>query len=196
VDLKFQSSFIPKQPIVPPSGQRGTRANLFSLLATVVFIVVVGLVGAEIIAEYVLNRSLAVMDARIVEEQNSFELSTIEDLRREDGRLRAVKDLLGGHLVFSQFLELLSQSTYERVNYTELTYNRTSSGVIEISLIGVAEDFNALALQANLLRNVPGVNNPLFSDFKIDEGGVGFTTSFTLSSEVILYKNYIASGGL
>lgn len=191
MDLKFQSSFIPRQPIISQGGPRLAHVNLISVIAIIIFIITIGLIGAVLIAKTILNRNLVSLDAQIVEAKNSFELSTIGDLKRESIRIRVAEELLANHIAFSKFLELLNQSTFEKVSYENLTYTKNEDGSIEISLSGLVSDFNTLVLQAGLFKSTPGIINPVFSSFSIDEESIGFDLSFNLAPDIILYKNYV-----
>ncbi len=192
MDARFQPSFIPKAPLAQFSqGRTGTISVLY-VVASIVFIVVLGLVGAIFITKRTLEREITALDQDLVNAKASFELSTIEELKKVSARTSIANTLLDKHLAVSKFFERLNETTYTNVAFSSFEAESATDGSVEVTLVGRAGGFNSLILQQNLFDNLAFLQDPLFSNFSLDEeGNVSFTFNAVVDSGTVSYKRYI-----
>ncbi len=193
MDAKFQPSFIPKQPIAPVPVAVGGRISLLSVIASVIFIITLGLVGAVLITERSLDRDITALNGTLVAARGSFELSTIAELKKVSGQTSLANNLLNRHIAMSKFLEALGRATYENVSFSSLALhaNDPSSPVV-ISLAGIAASYNSLILQSAYFEDLQFLQSPQFSNFTLQKNGsVGFSFSAIVDPKLVDYKRYI-----
>lgn len=192
MDAKFQPSFIPKQPMASVSRGVSGHVSLLYVIASIIFIVTLGLMGAAFIAERTIRSDIANLNAQIIAAQASFELSTIEDLRRVSAMTTIAHGLLEKHIALSKFLESLGDVTYSNVSFSGLTLDTANGTDVTASLQGMAGSYNALILQSDLFENLSFLKTPAFSDFGLDKSGsVSFSFTATIDPPLIDYKRYI-----
>ena len=193
MEPKFQSSFIPKRPIVgsapgPVSVIRTT--NLFSVLATVIFILAIGASGGLYIYKNVLSGQIGEADKNLASARAAFQPEKIQELADINGKLLASNALLGRHMVVSRLLSLFQTLTVKRMRFTSLTYTAGKDTPPTVSIIGEAATYNALAQQEAIFRENEFIKDPQFSNFELSESGnvsVKFFASIDLA--LVLYKN-------
>ena len=199
MDPKFQSSFIPKGPIVSSStisgGSRTPSHGLFGFIASVVFFIVVllaaGLFGYE---KYLLS-SIAQRGDDLNKAREALNPGTIRDLLKLNSRIVSTQDILSKHTVLSPLFDFLESSTYKSVRYT--VFNFSNDKDLTITLSGQARGYAAVALQADTLSRSKYILNPVFSDLTLDDkGNVLFSFKASLSPDIISYKRQIDSGEL
>jgi len=192
MDFKFQSSFIPKQPLNVGSGPSPGHISIFYLASLIAFIVTLGLAGAAFIGERFFESQVQKLNQDLIQAKGSFELSTIDALKAINSRIDVAKQITGKHLSFSKFFDYLNTVTYKNISFNNFTYELEDSGSLSLIIKGVSASFNSLLLQEELFMGNDKIKNPVFSDFKLeDDGKVDFSLSATVDKSFVLYKNYL-----
>jgi hypothetical protein len=203
MDQNFQTSFIPKKPIVE---ERVTSARPVGvLLLGSIFILFVVLLGTGGIYFYKtsLNNNLTSMKSSLLLEKNSFEPSEITQLQVLDKRLQASTDILNNHIAISPVFAELENITMHSVRFTKFGYGATDSGTgtttttatntnsntIDIKMSGTATDYRSVALQSDLFNQDKNFSNPVFSNLTLDNNGnVLFDLEFSVPLSFVNYK--------
>ena len=192
MDAKFQPSFIPKQPVAVISRRDTGHISLLYVIASILFIITLGLVGGVFIAERSLNQDIVNLNQALIEAKSSFEISTIEELKKVSARTSIANSLLDSHIALSPFFEALQLATYESVSFSALSLDSSGAGAVAANLTGKAESYNSIILQSDFFKGLSIFKSPVFSGFSLDENGsVSFIFSATLDPNLVSYKNFL-----
>lgn len=194
MDPKFQTSFIPKRPVMSSSKialPAVKNINIFSTIATLLFILTllasVGLFGYKL---YIV-RQIVQADKDLNEARAAFEPEKIKELLNASTRIDTIENLLNNHFVVSELLVLLEQITVKNASFSTLTY-RNIQNIISINLDGEARTYNALAQQSDIFNKSGFFQQQVFSDFSLtDTGTVRFRYSAVVLPELVSYKKVI-----
>lgn len=194
MDTKFQTSFIPKRPIV--AGNTSVRPkhplNLLSIIATFIFILTIVALGGEFAYKRYMNEKLAAMDTQLNDAQASIKDDLTNKFIRLDARLRSAQALLQGHIATSLLFATLQNQTVRNIQFSDMTYQTDQTGTVTVSMKGLASSYNSIALQAGLFNQNKYIKNAVFSDMTLDEKGqVMFSFRATIGSELIAQRNTI-----
>lgn len=193
MDAKFQSSFIPKQPITDNGRVSSEHISILYLISLIIFIITLGAGVASYFGKIYFEKNLQELNNNLVQAQNSFELSTISDLQRASAKIETAKYLLDKHFSFSRFFDFLSKVTYVNVTLSNFSYT-LANGVPTVSMHGQASSFNSIILQADLFQKTKQFTNTVVSGFALDaDGNVSFNMTASVDPSLVLYKNYVSS---
>jgi hypothetical protein len=196
MDPKFSTSFIPKKPIVTSSESTISvvrETNIFSLVATTLFIVTLLASGGSFAYKKILVNQIESADKQINEARAAFEADKIKDLIDANSRLAATKNLLDNHIVSSKLLALFEVLTVKKARLLQLSYiNRNNSQ--ELQLKGETQTYNALADQSNIFGESEFISNPQFSNINPGENGyINFSFTAKVNPKLLSYKRSIES---
>ena len=197
MEPKFQTSFIPKKPINSPAGsgiELVHTTSIFSIIATVIFIVTILTSGALFFYQSLLKQQIVTAKKGIDDATKVLEPDRIKMLIDADNTIISSKSLLENHVVVSKVLSLLSELTVKKMRFTELNYtNKDGNPTLAIS--GVVQTYNALAEQQDAFLSNENIVNPMFSNFNLgDNGYILVNFSADIKPELVSYKNMIESG--
>lgn len=199
MEPKFQTSFIPKRPIV---AQEGTgikvirSTNIFSVIATVMFLVTIIISGGLFVYKTVLSGQIEQAKKEVEMARGAIEPEKIKELIDANSRIVSSKNLLDTHVASSKILLLLQDLTIKRMRFTELTY-RNLEDEIDLNIKGEVQTYNALAQQETIFSQSEFFKNPKFSSLSLSENGavlVEFTAK--LDPSVVSYKKALESAPL
>jgi len=202
MDTKFQSSFIPKQPVNEPVRVH-VGSNIFFLLSFLVFIVGCVGSGGVYLWNQQMDKKITDINASLIKFRNSFDQNTIKEFVLLNNRINSADTLLKQHVAPSVLFKVIGDVTLRKVRFTSFKYNNAGGDKISINMAGMAESYEAVALQASAftnpkLRNV--FRNSIFSDPNLnDDGGATFTFSTGIDPTLLNYyklqsdPNYRAS---
>ena len=203
MEQNFQTSFIPKKPIVE---ERVTSARPVGvLLLGSIFILFVVLLGTGGIYFYKtsLNNNLTSMQTSLNNYKNNFEPSEITKLQLLDKRLQASTEILNNHIAISPIFAELENITMNTVRFTKFSFGSTdsssgatnttttttNSNTIDIKMSGIATDYRSVALQSDLFNQDKNFINPVFSNLTLDNNGnVVFDLEFSVPLSFVNYK--------
>ena len=194
MEPKFQTSFIPKKPIISsPARTSPAISNLFSVLAGIIFVITLITFGFLLVYKNVLKNQIAKADQDINSARAAFQLEKIQELIDANARIIAVKGLLEKHVVVSPFLLLLQTLTIQTVRLNDLTYsNKNNSPSVFINL--QSKTYNSLANQSDAFSKNQYFKTNNFSDFNLGPNGSIQVKFFAnLDSKLTSYKNAIGS---
>ncbi len=193
METKFQSSFIPRGPMVQSSSsiQRGKPKNksFFGFIAFLIFILaILGSVGVYGYEKFLTSR-IGKMGEELEAARQSLEADAINEVMRLNSRIESTQVILDKHTIISPVFDFLEVNTVKNVRFTSFKYEAKGSG-ITLALQGEARGYSALALQAEALSKNKFVRNPVFTNLRLDEkGNVTFTFNATLDPSIVSLKN-------
>lgn len=198
MEPKFQSSFIPKGPAattgMTPRARGVNGRGLYSYISITIFLISFILTLFVFGYKLYVKGSINSMGEEIT--QNDLVPSSAREFVRLNDRIRSTEILLKNHNIVSPLFEFLESSTVRTVRFSELTYV-TNDANIEIILVGQAQSYASVALQADIFSKSPYFKNVVFSDLRLDErGNVIFTFRSTLDNSLISYERQVENLGV
>lgn len=192
----FQTSFIPKKPIVTDANSGSSsgvvrETNVLSLVATIVFVVTLLVSGGIFGYKIILHKQIAQADADINTARSAFQVDKIKELIDANDRIMSSKVLLERHVTLSKLLYLFQDLTVKRLRLLKLTYSN-KAGVPTVSVQAEALSYNALADQSNIFAQSDYLKNNQFFNFILGENGnvkVDFVSA--VDTSLISYKKAI-----
>jgi len=197
MDSKFQTSFIPKRPIVTSSEapiKVKHPLNLISLICTFIFIVSVLAAGGVFAYEKYLTDKIATMNTELVAAKNSIQSDLINQFIRLDTRITTAQGLLKGHIAASLLFDALQNQTVRNVQFTDLSYASGQGGSYTVSMRGIASSYNAITYQSGLFENDKYILSPTFSDMDLDaKGNVSFSLKAGIDPHFLAASNKLGN---
>lgn len=196
MDPQAPASFIPKKPLTTENRERGGLGGLLFLLAVLIFLASLVAGGATFLYGQYLKTAIASKDESLTRAEAAYDAGVIQDLTRLDARIDEVKSLFSKHVAPTAFFAFLSGATLESVQFTSFTYELASDGSANIALEGRGKNFSAVALQSDQFGASRTLKNVIFSDIKVEAGGVvSFSVQATVDPTLLLYRKNITAEG-
>ncbi|MEX2028919.1 MAG: hypothetical protein WD963_00340 [Candidatus Paceibacterota bacterium] len=197
MDQNFQTSFIPKKPIINKRATQSQPIGFLVVVAMLILFTVLLATGALFFYKGVLAKNIIKMENNLTLARNRFEPSKITELQTLDKRLRASSEILSQHIAVTPVFQALADLTMKTVRYTDFTYrlteedNTTPSRVI-INLSGQAIGYRSIALQSDLFAQNKNLINPVFSNLTLDNSGnVLFDLEFSVDPSFVNYQRML-----
>jgi hypothetical protein len=194
MDLKFQTSFIPKRPIVPAGMATKTREpmNFFSLLAGLIFLIAALSSGGVFLYQKTLAASNEQKKEQIKSEIAAFEPELTEKLSILKARIDGASELLRTHTALSAFFALLQNNTVSTIQFEDFIFNGDKADDLKISMKGRARSFNDIVFQSDTILANSNIENALFSNFNLDQSGnVEFLLTARIDPSLVSYPEVI-----
>lgn len=195
MENSFQTSFIPKKPVVVEQHtSSGTSTSLFTVLSVLILVLVGAAAGGLYLwKNYLITQKHQLSDS-LGKVGETFEQETISKLELYDKRVSAARQVLTGHIVLSPMFELLGKLTLPSIQYTKFQHTTTDKG-FTVSMSGVARDYRSIALQADVFNSNEGrsFRNVVFSNLtKNKDNTVGFDVGFIVDQGLLSYQKNVA----
>ncbi len=196
MEQNFQTSFIPKKPIVE-SRSTPSKPISFSLVISIfaLFAMILSSGGLYFYKD-ILNKNIVQMKKDLDIAKNRFEPSKINQLQDLDKRLNASKNILSNHIAISPVFKALQDVTMKTVRYTKFSYSFGSDKDMKVTvkMSGVALGYKSIALQSDLFTEDKYLIDPVFSNLTLDDkGNVLFDLSFGVSPDFIDYNKVLST---
>jgi len=204
MDTKFQTSFIPKKPIVQEE-KIHSKVSLFLLISLIVFLVALGLAGYVYLEKNLLIKNIASEQSTIETNKNGLTADsvTVESIVALNSRIEVAKSLLANHVDVSPVFSFLNQRTLTNVRFRNFSFSnagKDSSGQtkVVVQMSGQARDFATVASQADEFGKPEYTNivkEPKVSDFSLaQDGSVTFSFSAVILPDFVSYTKNISAG--
>ena len=198
MEQNFQTSFIPKKPIVEDVVVHSRPTSLFTVLALFAFFAVLIAFGGVYFYRGVLTKQVNTMNDQLKLAKNSFEPEKIDALQQLDKRLNAASEVLSKHVAISPIFETLQKYTLKSIRYSkfEYTFASDSGTALDVKITGQALGYKSIALQADLFnKHDKEIIDPVFSNLSLDlKGNVIFQLEFSVDPSFINYKDLVKNG--
>jgi len=203
MESKIHTSFIPdKMPNVPKNSTAtintsgGSGANLFMVLAIIVFAVTLALSAGVFLYDRYITASATTKSEQLQRERQLLEPATIRELMRLDERLKIANQVLSGHVAPSILFGLLEELTLKSVYFENMDYSIGKEGDAIVKMKGHARSVNGVALQADFFGKNRAFINPIFSDLNLVPGGVDFQVTTSVDIESLRYLSVAGTYGV
>jgi len=198
MDTKFQTSFIPKRPVVAGGNMAAALSqptNIISVICKIIFVLALLGAGGVFAYEYYLNNRIQAMGNELEIARASFDNKLFDQFMRLDAKLNSAEQLLGRHVAPSLLFEALQNMTVKNIQFREFDYKLPDlNGLVFVSMRGTATSFNAIALQSEVFAQNKFIKNASFSDITLDDkGSVVFNVQIQVDHELVAYKNHDSS---
>lgn len=191
METKFQTSFIPKQPLTEAPKHHASAASLVFLVSFILFMASLAAAGAVFIYSQVINKNIADGNKQLNQNKNAFDPNTIKEITRLNDRINATYTLLKNHKGMSTLFQVLSNTTLKSVQFTNFAYSSTGEK-ITLAMNGKAFSYETVALQSMAFTD-PALKNvfksPIFGDPSLDSAG-NVSFSFSASIDPLLVSYY------
>jgi hypothetical protein len=192
MDNSFQTSFIPKAPVVGTTSipTRSTK-SLFSVITFIFLILVIlSAVGLFFYKNYLLSK-IETLSASLVRAEGYFDQETISELDLYSKRSAVAKTVLNNHIIISPLFSLLAEITIPSIQYTSFDH-KNSGDVFSVNISGIARDYRSVAIQAEVFNGAKGryLKNVVFSNLNRDKNGyITFNLTFDVDKALFSYQD-------
>jgi len=194
MEVKMQTSFIPKKPIIE-SRSADSGISLFLLLSIILFIVAVALAGGVWLWRNALIAQIEKDKIDLVAAKDSYEEGTINPLIRLNDRIEESKNLLAQHLAVSPVFIMLEKNVLKNVRLKSMKFSYAGSDKIKVDLSGTAASYDALSKQSDAfgsenLRKF--ISTPIISEFSpTPDGTIFFNFTAVINPSLVSYENTV-----
>lgn len=190
MDPRFQTSFIPKKPIVAQSRVRTpANINLFALIATVIFVSTLAVGGAAFFYERVLTKQIESDQKSLELARGAFDPELIAQIVRFDTRIETARKLLDSHISVNPLFQFVADVTIPSVRFSDLDFEYLGPEDVTVSMTGQARNYTAVALQSDVLNDQKNFTEVTIGDMNLDgAGNIGFSVSGKLNPDLLLYS--------
>jgi hypothetical protein len=191
MEPNFQTSFIPKKPIVDERASVARPVGILLVASIFILFTVLIATGGLYFYKGVVAKNLADQQANLTLAQNRFEPSKITELQILDKRLRASTEILSKHISITPIFTVLQDLTMKSVRYTKFSYDVGTSqdATVDIKMSGQAIGYRSIALQSDLFAQNKNIIDPIFSNLTLDNSGnVIFDLEFSVDPGFVNYK--------
>lgn len=190
METKFQTSFIPKQPVTAEAPRHSSMSSLFFLFSFIIFMASLAAAGGVFIYDQVVRKNIDKGKSQLTINRNAFDPNTISQITRLNDRINAADFLLKRHKSVSTLFLVLGNATLKNVRFNDFNY-LGADDKISLTMRGQATSYETVALQAKEFTN-PSLKNvfrsPIFSDLTLDtQGNVSFSFSTNIDPFLVDY---------
>lgn len=191
MEQNFQTSFIPKKPIVKETVVSARPVSIFLIIALFVLFFVLLVSGGLYFYKGIVTKQIGDMQKNLELAKNRFEPAKISELQVLDKRLRASSDVLSKHVAVSPIFDALEKLTMKTVRFTKFDYSLDGDKV-KVKMSGVAIGYRSIALQSDLFAKNKNIIDPIFSNLTLDNSGnVVFDLDFSVDPSFVNYKQML-----
>ena len=192
MEKDFQTSFIPKKPMIEERAVSSRPIGLFTVLSIFIFFIIFIASGGLYFYNEILRKNIVNKESNLQSAKNRFEPSKIIQLQILDKRLKAATEILSNHVAISPIFKSLQAITMKTVRFTKFSYsmgNEKNQNMINVKMSGLAVGYRSVALQADLFSKNKFFIDPVFSNLSLDNSGnVIFDLEFSVDPVFVDYE--------
>jgi hypothetical protein len=196
MEQNFQTSFIPKKPMVEDRTTQSRPVSLLTVISLAIFFTLIIASGALFFYKGILAKNIVTMENDLNLAQNRFEPSKIVQLQELDKRLSSSNEILSKHVALSPIFKALQEITMKNIAYTKFSYSvgDEANAKIMVKMNGIAVGYRSIALQSDLFAQNKYFIDPIFSNLMLDDkGNVVFDLEFSVDPNFVDYKKVLQS---
>lgn len=197
MENQFTTTFIPKKPMVQETSTAPVSrpVGFLSSISLVIFIITLALGAGVFLWEKYETTQVEELAVSVQRVEKKFEPQLITQLQSLDKQLRNANILLKNHTVTSPLLDLLESSTLKQVQFNKFDVSTDEVKGVVVRMSGVAQDYDTIAQQSDVLGASSFLKNVIFSNFFLTpQGKVNFDLSFGISPEFLSFQTAPLSG--
>lgn len=193
MENQFTTTFIPKKPMVTETNSGSAPVSrpvgFLSSISLILFFITLALGGGVYFWERYEKGQVDLLAQSVQTEQKNFEPQLITQLQLLDKQLKNANTLLKNHTVASPLFDLLESSTLRQVQFNKFEYATDDTKGVTIKMSGVADGYQSIAQQADVLGSSTYLKNVIFSNFFLtQQGRVSFDLSFGVSPQFLNFQ--------
>jgi hypothetical protein len=175
------TSFVPKQPTQQAPRKYSSGNNIFLYVACAILAAsIIAALGVFFYAQY-LNSIESAKASELLTAQNNVNQNSVADFVRLHNRFIAADQILSQHVALSQFFALLGSITVQDVTFNSLGIEVAADRSAQITMLGQAANFNALASESTVFAQQKQITSAIFSGIQLNKDG---TVSFDLAANL------------
>ncbi|KKU49726.1 MAG: hypothetical protein UX71_C0007G0011 [Parcubacteria group bacterium GW2011_GWA1_47_10] len=194
MDQNFQTSFIPKKPIIKERAVSSRPVGPLVIISLFILFTVLVATGGLYFYKKLTAKNIESMKENLKLAQNRFEPSKITELQTLDKRLRAGNEILSAHVAVTPIFAELGKITMKTVRFLAFSYTRGEerNAPVKVEMKGQAVGYRSVALQSDLFTKNKNFIDPIFSNLTLDPAGnVLFDLDFSIDPTFLDYKQTI-----
>ncbi len=191
MEQNFQTSFIPKKPMVRESATTPRSVNFFTIISLFILFTILLVTGGLYFYKGIMAKDVVAKKSNLTLAKNRFEPSKIQELQVLDRRLNAANEILSKHIAVTPIFQALQEMTMKSVRFTKFSYSfgESDQSRINVKMSGVTLGYSFLALQSDLFAENKNFIDPVFSNLFLNENGnVAFELDFSVNPSFVDYK--------
>ena len=189
MEQNFQTSFIPKKPMIEERVVKTRSIGLLNVLSVFILFTILLVTVGLYFYKGIVTKSITQMENTLNLAKNRFEPAKIAELQVLDRRLRASSEILSKHIAVTPIFKALQAITMKTVRYTKFSYDFGQDKKIFIQMNGMAIGYRSVALQSDLFTKNKNLIDPVFSNPTLDDkGNVLFDLEFSVDPSFVDYK--------
>lgn len=199
MEPNFQTSFIPKKPMVNDRTIASHPVGLFTILSIFILLTMLVVSGGLYFYKTILTKNISQMENDLNLAKSRFEPAKITQLKVLDQRLRASNEILASHIAISPIFTVLQDVTMKSVRFNKFSYtlNTDKEPRVVVKMSGQALGYRSVALQSDLFTQNSYFRDPVFSNLSLDDkGNVLFDLSFSVDPVFIDYRQTLKTQGV
>lgn len=196
MEQNFQTSFIPKKPMLEERVVKSRPTGLLVIISIFILFTVLIASGGLYFYKGILTKNIVKMENDLNLAKNRFEPAKINQLQVLDKRLQASNTILSKHIAISPIFKTLQELTMKTVRYTKFSYGLSAdkNPKIVVKMSGQAVGYRSIALQSDLFKKNKYLIDPVFSNLSLnDKGSVLFDLEFSVDPNFVDYKQMLLS---
>jgi len=198
METKFQTSFIPKAPVVDSSaGRRSSGAGVLFLVSFIIFMASACSAAGVFFYNQILDQKIKKGNEELIDNKNIFDPGLVQEYSRLNDRIKASYEILKKHVSVSNLFNIISAVTLKNVRFSNFTYSNASSDKVTLNMNGQTKSYELVALQARALTDPTmkyrnAFKSPIIGDLNVDTlGNVSFNLSSSIDPSVISYYRLV-----
>lgn len=193
MENQFTTTFIPKKPMVTETSSGSAPVSrpvgFLSSISLILFFITLATGGGIYLWEQYETKQVAVLAQSVQAAQKEFEPQLITKLQLLDKQLKNANILIKNHTVTSPLFDLLESSTLRQVQFNKIDYTTDDAKGVTVKMSGVADGYQSIAQQADVLGASTYLKNVIFSNFFLtQQGKVSFDLTFGVSPQFLNYQ--------
>lgn len=185
MESPIRTSFIPR--VDTGVSRTSPIRSIVGTLTVLLFVVSLVAAGGSLVYQWLLTKTVDSKRAELNDTYDSFQPSTIRELKRWDARLASVGGLLDNHVAPSGVFDALEAATLTSIGLKGFTYSRDGEN-ISITFSGEARSFSSVALQSQAYAETGLFTRLIISNLGISKGVVNFDVEADIEQAKVAYQ--------
>ncbi len=184
-------SFIPKKNSTSNRPVKKSL-NLVFLATLIVFLLMLFSATGVFLYKGFLKGKIEDSKIMLEREKDNFDIGSIKQLIRLDDRLLVSETLLKKHIDLTGLFQTLQENTLKTVQFKNFKFKVGDDGGMDVLMDGITNDYETVALQADIFGADPFFKNTIFSNLDVNKDGkVVFSFSAVINKDLVSYKKRI-----
>jgi hypothetical protein len=194
MDVKPQTSFIPKKPLTPiasVSHSSSVSFSFFGLIAILIFAISILSAGGVMAWKYILEKKQVGYIADLEAAKEAFDPALIQELKSVSMKLTTAKELLNSHAAVSEFFSVLGDATLKSVRFKNFRFSNSGKD-LKVTMSGEAESFSSIAKQSDVFGANKKLKDPILSSLALEQNGnVSFDFTAAVEPAILSYSKSV-----